>query len=144
MFFILGTIILIYVFSCMCLCCFWGICLLCSQVVPTWTASMLMKHLNLAECSGLILEEGGGQVCKSWSYGWHAEEVSLQRMGLLGNSWAIPRQPEASHPLPCSWDGHFTHHSQSQRSIFKDTALRNQHVAEVIWTCKMEPIKASL
>lgn len=66
-------------------------------------------------------------------------------MGLLGNSGAVPRQSDASHPLPCSWDGHFTHHSRSRGAVFKSTALKKQCVAEIILAdYMMGPIRASL
>lgn len=56
LFLILGIIILICVFSCMCLHFCSGLCVQCSQRATKGATSMLIRPF--AECSGHIMEEG--------------------------------------------------------------------------------------
>lgn len=60
---ILGNIILICVFSYMCLYCGCGICLQCSQGAAKQAISMLMKPL--ADCSGLFVEKGACKIVRA-------------------------------------------------------------------------------
>ena len=97
---ILGIIILIDIFSCMCLyrCC--GISLQCHQKAFQQGTSLQVKPL--ADCSGCTEEERRVRDCKSRSRGWRVGGGRLEELISGWESW-VPAV-RGSSPPPHSWN----------------------------------------